>query len=147
MNKIEEASDNRPIKSCWPYVSTSIILSLMTIWLFSIYSIVHWGIWIPSGHISTSIEYLKIDNEAHENFTDDKGLPGKSCDRMEYMVFSANKIKEASSKLIGSLEKYRLLGFLSTIILCMSFWRKPRWGGLIALPFVLIALLLSIVVQ
>jgi hypothetical protein len=125
---------SRVITSPWPFVVVSIALTIATHFLFSLYGTIHWQIWVPSAAVSSLTDSLAANEVAAENQK-----------RILLMKESSAKISKASGRLLGTLEIHRLLGLGSAVSVLMAIQRRPRWAGLIALPFALYAVVLSVI--
>ena len=134
--KHSEAQLSRIKISAWPWVSGSIALAVFTWYLLGLYSMVHWRLVPPAHALSILIKNIPVTEGKHE-----------STVFFEQAKKHSDKLITASSKLLYKLEAYRYFGMGSLILAAISFIFRPRWACIIALPFAILAGIMSVIIM
>ncbi len=127
--------------SPWPFAVASLLLVALTVYLVHVYAIVHWQI------ISQEIRLrLEIEDLIAESRTDgsEVQLPSDAIERLEQLL---KRSDSPSGTVLFYLEIYHVTGVAAAICSAVALLRKPRWVGIVSLPFGLLGLYLAAAVM
>ena len=129
--------------SSWYVFILCAISTLLTSHLLSMYSTVHWPILTSSYNLKSHIDKYSEDEKAKQIVMQNDNLR-KLFDDLPNI---SDKIHTAGWKLMGDTGLYHISGLLSFILAIFTFFCRPRWVGIIALPIGIYALTLATVIM
>ena len=129
--------------SSWYILLLCLIGTLSTSHLLSMYSSVHWPILTSSSILKVHIDSISKDEGAKQLVMKNDNLK-KLFDDLPNI---SEKIDKAGWILLGDAGWYHLTGIVSFILVIFSFFCRPRWVGIIALPFGLYSLILASIIM
>lgn len=118
--------------SSWPFVFASIAMAVITFPLFALYASIHWGVIPQTIRIELAVKEMRsIPAEKLTPIT----IDAKGEDRFTKMEKQIHVIRRTGESIMAISGIYPITGLASLIFAIMSWFRKPRWAALIALPF------------
>lgn len=118
--------------SPWPFVSAAILFALVTPNYLGLYGYGHWSVTQTAFRIE--VESEKLTNVIYPKVVDESAK--KDIEMLsKSMKDSSNKLKKAGSKIMGSGTVYHFTGLFSLVFTAFAFTCKPRWAGILSLPF------------
>jgi hypothetical protein len=133
---------HRGRKSPWAFAVSAIMLCVLSYYLLGLYGSVHWQI-----GPRVSIMRVTIDNIITESRTEGSGvqIPDKM---MEILEWTQDESDFTTGSLLGHLQLQRLVaGVASLVCAIVAVTRKPRWIGLVAIVFGVIALGFNLIIM
>jgi|GEM_PF-2731311 len=141
MNSSEDITKKK-IFTPWTYVAGSILFALATFNYLSLYGTVHWQI------TTQSYKLNKLVNNLVEIKRETPSLQTKEIEKIiTAMKHSAETLEDNSWFLMRRTGIYQFTGIMSFLLSMLSFREKPRWIGLISLPFGIWGLIMSMVIM
>ena len=107
------------------------------------YGTVHWPLLTSSFKLKAHVEKVSADNEALKLIENNINLK-KMYDDLPTI---SDKMHTSGWKLMGQAGKLRLFGLIAVLLSIFAFFCRPWWVGLIALPFGIYALNLSMIIM
>jgi len=95
------------------------------------YGTVHWPILNASYDLKSHIERISKDEKANRILKENDNLRRLFDD----LPGISEKIHKAGWKLMRDTAWYHISGLLSFILAVFTFFCRPRWVGILALPF------------
>ena len=113
-------------------------------YLLGLYGIVHWQVMRPSIQLEMDIKSL-----ASQSSTSQKKSSGENdrTEILERMKRYSKDLSAASSSLMKRTATYHITGIVSLLFTVVAFLGKPRWAGLVSLPFSLYAASLFFIIM
>jgi hypothetical protein len=129
--------------SSWYVLILCAFSTLLTSHLLSMYSTVHWPILTSSYNLKSHIENISEDEKANQIVMENENLR-KFFDDLPNI---SDKIHTAGWELMGKTGLYHLTGLFSFLLAIFTFFCRPRWVGIIALPFGIYSLSLAAIIM
>jgi hypothetical protein len=145
MNDIACDPKRRFLKSPWLLVTIAIILSLITPCLLDLYGVGHWPI-MQTAYVLEG-EAKALSSEVIPSIQGDDKVRKKALGIAEQLNESSKKLKRAGAVIMRAGALYHLTALVSFLCTAFAFFFRPRWGGLISLPFSLFAMIFFFVIM
>jgi cell division protein FtsL len=127
--------------SPWPFAVASLLLAVLTVYLVRVYSIVHWEIMSQETRLRLEIQDLITESRTDGS---EVRVPSNAIERLEQLL---ERSDSPSGTVLFYLEIYHLTGVAAAICSAVALLRKPRWVGIVSLPFGLLGLYAAAVVM
>jgi hypothetical protein len=133
----DKAHNRKFFASPWPFVVAAILFAVVTPNYLSLYGYGHWS-------VTQTAFILEVDSEKLTNEIIPKvtavGTKNEIAQISERLKHHSDELKEAGGKIMGSGAAYHLTGLISLLFTAFAFACRPRWAGIISLPFGLYAM-------
>jgi Flp pilus assembly protein TadB len=144
MEEFEKQSRWRFSITPWPFVVASLFLAVATHYLYGLYGIVHWQVMRPSIRLEMDIKSLASQSSASQKKSSAENDWNEILERMKRY---SKDLSAASSSLMKRTATYHITGIVSLLFTAVAFLGKPRWAGLVSLPFSFYAAFLSFIIM